>query len=105
MRLVAFNYIFDKDNVLRIRFELDRGQVLSFVVQLECFFEEFGWFPVVRYDTAHGFAHRDTMLPNGEVEKIEIAVGNYQGGLNYAIDDLKANWQAYRRRYEEWLIR
>lgn len=103
MRLVAFNFIIDRDNILRIRFELDRGQVLSFVVQLECFIEESDWHPIVRYDTAHGFAHRDTMRPNGEVEKIEIGVENYQDGLNYAMDDLKANWQVYRRRYEEWL--
>jgi hypothetical protein len=43
------------------------------------------------------------MRPNGEVEKIEIVVGSFQDGLNYAIDDLKANWQSYRPRYEEWL--
>ncbi len=102
MRLVAFNYIFDKDNILRIRFELDRGQVLPFVAQLECLFEDSGWLPVVRYDTAHGFAHRDTMRPNEETEKTEISVRSYKEGLNYAIDDIKANWQAYRWRYEEW---
>ncbi|MCI0555760.1 MAG: hypothetical protein L0287_32845 [Anaerolineae bacterium] len=103
MRLVAFNYIFDRDDLLRIRFELDRGQVMSFVVQLECFLGEPGWLPIVRYDTAHGFAHRDTMRPNEETEKIEIAVESYKDGLNYAIDDIKANWQVYRRRYEKWL--
>jgi len=103
MRLVAFNYIFDKDNILRIRFELDRGQVLSFVAQLECLFEDSGWLPVIRYDTAHGFAHRDTMRPSQETEKTEVPVRNYKEGLNYAIDDIKANWQAYRWRYEEWL--
>ncbi len=103
MRLVAFNYIFDKDNILRIRFELDRGQVLSFAVQLECFLEGSGWLPVVRYDTAHGYAHRDTMRPNEGTEKTEIQVRSYKEGLNYAIDDIRANWQAYRWRYEEWL--
>jgi len=48
MRLVAFNYIFDQDNILRIHFELDRGQALSFVAQLECFFGQSGWLPVIR---------------------------------------------------------
>lgn len=103
MRLVAFNYIFDRDNILRIRFELDRGQVLAFVAQLECLFEDSGWLPVVRYDTAHGFTHRDTMRPNEETEKTEISVRSYKEGLNYAMDEIKANWQAYRWRYEEWL--
>ena len=103
MRLIAFNYIFVKDNILRIRFELDRGQVLSFVAQLECFLEGSGWLSIVRYDTAHGFAHRDTMRPGEETEKTEIPVLNCKEGLNYAIDDIKANWQTYRWRYEEWL--
>ena len=103
MRLVAFNYIFDGDNILRVRFELDRGQVLSFVAQLECIFGDSGWTPVIRYGTAHGFAHRDTMRPNEETEKTEIKVRSHKEGLNYAIDDIKANWQAYRWRYEELL--
>lgn len=38
-----------------------------------------------------------------ETEKTEIPIQNYEEGLNYAIDDLKANWREYRRRYEEWL--
>ncbi|MFZ5820799.1 MAG: DUF7718 family protein [Chloroflexota bacterium] len=101
--MVAFNYIFDQDNILRIRFELDRGQVLSFVAQLECFFGQSGWLPVIRYDTAHGFAHRDTMRPGKEAGKDSIPVRTYKEGLNYAIDDIKANWQVYRWRYEEWL--
>jgi len=103
MRHVEFQYIFDKDNLLRIDFELEHGEVLAFVVQLECFFEDGGWAPVVRYDTAHGFAHRDKLRPKGETDKTEMPVGTYKEGLNYAIDDLKANWQENRRRYEEWL--
>jgi len=101
MRLVEFHYIFDKDNILRVRFELDRGQVVSFVVQLECFLADAGWLAIVRYDTAHGFAHRDKMHPRDETEKTEIPVRSYKEGLNYATDDLKANWREYRRRYEE----
>jgi hypothetical protein len=84
-----------------VHFEIDRGQVLSFVVQLECSWAG-EWQAVVRYDTAHGFAHRDTMHPRGDTEKSEMLVSNYGEGLNYAIGDLKANWREYRRRYEEW---
>lgn len=103
MRLVAYIHAFDDNNILRIRFELDRGRVLSFVVQLECYFEDNGWLPVIRYDTAHGFAHRDKIHPQKETEKTEIPVRDYEEGLNYAADDLKVNWREYRRRYEEWL--
>jgi len=103
MRLVAYIHAFDDNNILRIRFELGRGRVLSFVVQLECYFEDNGWLPVLRYDTAHGIAHRDKIHPRKETEKTEIPVRNYEEGLNYAVDDLKVNWREYRRRYEEWI--
>jgi hypothetical protein len=58
MRTVEFRRLFDNDNALRVYFEVERGVVHSFVVQLECLWEG-EWKPVVRYDTAHGFAHRD----------------------------------------------
>jgi len=101
MRTVEFRRLFDNDNALRVYFEIDRGEVLSFVVQLECFWRD-RWQPVVRYDTAHGYAHRDTMHPERKTEKSEMFVRNYSEGLNFAIGDLKANWREYRRRYEEW---
>jgi hypothetical protein len=44
----------------RVRYETHKGQVIGFVVQLE-FKTTLGWRPVVRYDTAHGFAHRDSL--------------------------------------------
>ena len=100
MRTVEFRRVFDNDNALRVRFDLERGEILYFVVQLECWIND-RWIPVVRYDTAHGFAHRDKMHPRKETEKTEIPVRNYKEGLNFAIDDLEANWREYRRRYEE----
>ncbi|MBW7919911.1 MAG: hypothetical protein H3C52_11495 [Anaerolineales bacterium] len=103
MRVVSYVYAFDDNNALRVRFELERGRVLSFVVQLECYFVDHGWLPVVRYDTAHGFAHRDTIHPRREAEKKAMPVGSYEEGLSFAENDLKSNWREYRRRYEEWL--
>ncbi len=102
MRHVEFRRLFDTDNALRVRFDLEHGQVLSFVVQLECLFAD-RWTPVIRYDTAHGFAHRDKMYPDKQTEKTEIHVQSYKEGLNFAMDDLEANWHEYRRRYETWL--
>lgn len=102
MRTVTFRNTFDAYNAARIRFEVDHGRVLRFVVQLECRFEG-DWHPVVRYDTAHGFAHRDLLRPSGEVEKTETETQDYNEALTYAIDDLTANWVMYRRRYEQWL--
>jgi hypothetical protein len=100
MRTVEFRRFFDNDNTLRVRFDVDHGEVLLFVVQLESWIGN-KWIAIVRYDTAHGFAHRDKMHSRKETEKIEILVRDYKEGLNFAIDDMEANWRDYRRRYEE----
>lgn len=102
LRTVEFRRLFDDKNAARARFELERGQVLKFVVQLECCFDD-RWHPILRYDTAHGFAHRDLLRPSGEIEKTEMATQDYNAALTYAIDDLVENWEKYRRRYERWL--
>ena len=102
MRTVEFRRLLDDNNALRIRFELERGQVLKFVVQLECYFDD-GWIPVARYDTAHGFAHCDRLRPYEPTVKTRMDTQDYNEALTFAIQDLVDNWSDYRRRYEEWL--
>jgi len=104
MRLVEFHRLLDDNNSLRARFELDRGRVLKFTIQLECWFgQPDQWIPVVRYDTAHGFAHCDKLHPYEYTTKTEMATNDYNEALNLAMDDLVNNWRTYRRRYQEWL--
>jgi hypothetical protein len=57
------------------------------------------WHPVVRYDCAHGFAHRDLMQKNGEVIKTPVFIHDYNDALTFAESDLKANWKVYKERY------
>lgn len=93
-----------KDSILRARFELGHGQVIKFMVQLECYFDIGDeWTPIVRYDTAHGFAHCDRLHPYEPSTKIEMATRDYNEALTFAIHDLADNWGRYRRRYEQWL--
>ncbi len=104
MRTVEFRRLLDYDNALRVMFETERGQILRFVVQLECQFVEDGeWIPVVRYDTAHRYAHRDIMHPTKKEEKTEMSVQNYNDVLTIAMNDVVEKRYEYRRRYEEWL--
>lgn len=102
MRTVDFRRMLDDENALRVRFDLESGDVVMFVVQLECKFED-KWTAIIRYDTAHGFAHRDRMYPHQETEKTEMRVRDFNEGLTIAMFDLVNNWSDYRRRYEEWL--
>ncbi len=104
MRTVEFRRLLDFDNALRVMFETERGEILRFVVQLECqFVENSEWTPVVRYDTAHGYAHRDVMHPTQREEKMEITVQDYNKALTIAMEDIVENRYEYRRRYEQWL--
>lgn len=104
MRRVEFRRLLDYDNALRVLFESERGQILRFVVQLECLFAEDGeWMAVVRYDTAHGYAHRDIMHPTKKEEKTEMSVQDYNEAFTIAMDDVVEKRYDYRRRYEEWL--
>jgi hypothetical protein len=77
-----------------------RHQVTEFVVQLELFVDG-KWKPVVRYDTAHGFAHRDTFHGDGRTEKTPLFIGDYSSTLTFAEMDLRSNWELYRDRYLE----
>lgn len=102
MRTVEFRRLLDDKNAARVSFELERDQVLKFTVQLECNYDG-EWVPVVRYDTFHGFAHRDVLHPFDESTKTEMPVRDHNEGLTFAIRDLSENWEAYRRRYEIWM--
>lgn len=102
MRHVEFRRSLDDDNELRISFDSDRGEISKFTVQLECRFDNEDWIAVIRYDTAHGFAHCDVLHPYKATAKTEMLTRNYNEALTFAINQLAENWFEYRRRYELW---
>ena len=75
-----------------------KGKVMNFSVQLEMRHND-KWHPVIRYDTAHGFAHRDFIHPNGKVEKTSLFLQDYNEALIFAEEDLKTNWELYREKF------
>jgi len=76
----------------------NRGKIISFTVQYETLWRG-DWLPVVRYDTAHGFAHRDLYNARGRSMKIPLFVRDYNQALSFAELDLKAHWRIYRERF------
>ena len=80
--------------------------ILSFVVQLEVRHPRRDtWLPVVRYDTAHGFAHRDRLYADGSSEKSPLPIEDYRQALNYAEAEVKEHWQVYQAQYLKELER
>ena len=57
------------------------------------------WKPVVRYDTAHGFAHRDLIAPNGTIDKTPLFLHAFNEALDFSEADLRSNWKNYIAQY------
>jgi hypothetical protein len=74
------------------------NEIIEFIVQLEILVKN-KWYPAIRYDTAHGFAHCDVIHFNGKVEKTVIPTLNYRDALTYADEDLNENWQYYKELF------
>jgi len=76
----------------------DKGQVVTFMVQLEVEVEKGVWKPVVRYDCAHNFAHRDRYNLKGDRDKEELRL-SYADSLDLADRDINDNWDLYQERF------
>lgn len=87
---------------LRVQITTERGEVTAFVIQYEAWIEG-AYRPVVRYDTAHGRPHRDTLDWNGNtIDKAWAWDGtdlSYKEALMSAASDLIQNWAAYREAF------
>ena len=59
------------------------------------------WCPVVRYDTKHGFAHKDIIHFDGSAEKFNLGMSNYNIAMIFAEQDLKSNWGKYIEQFLE----
>ena len=75
-----------------------KNEIVEFVVQLEVLIKG-RWHPVIRYDTAHRFAHCDIIHYSGKIEKVGMPTIDYKEALTYADEDLNENWQIYYTRY------
>ena len=75
-----------------------KGKITDFIVQYEMFFEN-KWEPVVRYDTSHGYFHKDMISPDGSKEKIVIGVADLNEALTLSDSDINENWERYKNRY------
>lgn len=76
----------------------EKGKVLGFIVQYETLVKD-KWMPVVRYDTAHGYAHKDFIDPDGSKEKILIGASELNEALTFADKDINENWERYKDRF------
>ena len=72
--------------------------MIRFVVQGEVFVGG-QWYPFLRFDTAHGFAHRDVLHADGQVEKTASPAQNFNVALTLAEEALRQTWAVHRERF------
>lgn len=100
MKTVACVILLSSTDRKRHVHKTDRGDVLSFTVQFETLVVD-KWLPVVRYDTAHGFAHKDILHCDGREEKIGLGSMSLKEALVLADRDINENWQQYKQYFLE----
>jgi hypothetical protein len=77
----------------------ERGRIVGFRVQYEALIEG-KWYAIVRYDSAHGRPHKDTMHPDGSETKEWFTFYSNAEVLTIGQRDIIENWPSYRARYE-----
>lgn len=80
---------------MRVRFESKGKNIVAFMLQDETLLDG-TWRPVLRYDTSHGEAHRDTYDPSGEqIDKLWLGVTEppFNELFTSKYEDLKLNWR------------
>ena len=73
------------------------GSIVSFVIQYETKVGD-DCHPVVRYDCAHGVAHKDLLDVRGRQEKHLLGVSDLREALAIADAGIRHNWQRYKVR-------
>ena len=78
---------------------VERDEITSFVIQYEAEIDG-EWHEIVRYDTAHGYPHKDIMHPDGTETKEEFPYYTSAEVMTLGQSDIRKNWSRYREQYE-----
>ena len=83
---------------LRCRYVRRGKRIVEYTVQLEIPHQG-KWQPVVRFDNAHGFCHRDDIHPDGTQDKTATFVGDANETFTRAIEEVQIHWESHRNRF------
>jgi len=89
---VNFMVMLSPDDRYRHQHIRVKGKVIRFSVQYETKVD-------LRFDTLHGFAHRDLIDGQGEKIKTPIFARDFNETLIFAESDIKSNWKMYKDRF------
>lgn len=98
MKVIEYVTPLGLDGRRRTRHVRVKNNIIEFMVQYELKIKD-KWYTMVRYDTAHGFAHKDIVSFKGKVKKEALPFNDFNLALTFAEKDLRDNWQKYRKHY------
>ena len=101
MKFIEYLIPLDSNSRYRHYHVSEKGKIVEFCIQYEIYVDD-KWYPAVRYDTAHGFAHRDFMDFNGVTSKTPLFISDYNEALiplSGTESDIKTNWEIYKKRF------
>ena len=86
---------------LYVYFEVEKGQVISFVVKLSSMYEN-KMYEILRYDSGHNYPHKDILHKDGQViRKVWFKHLSNDETLTKAILDIKKNFEIYVMRFNK----
>ena len=93
-------YLDPETRLCRYRhYHVSKGKkIVEFRIQPEVLVKD-DWYSVVRYDTAHGKAHRDVLHPDGSQSKDWFEGYTMEEVLTIGQKDILENWSVYRERF------
>lgn len=98
IREEQFVFLYSDETRVRHFHKRIKNRIIEFVVQLEILVKN-KWQPVIRYDTMHGFAHKDIIHPSGKVEKIPLPIQDFNDALTLAEEELHVEWEIFRAAF------
>lgn len=75
---------------LRSLIRVHKSRSIGFAVQVEIQSERSMWHAIVRYDSAHGFPHRDLRSRGGQ-KKTDLPVADAPEAIEFAFREIRAN--------------
>jgi len=99
---IEFDVVLDNAELewMRMRLTTVRGRVVTYTVQYETTLDG-QRVPVVRFDNAHGFPHRDLLNRSGRIIEKRPIPGNLspEAALAQGEIEIRRNWPRYRAAF------
>lgn len=92
-----YRYPLSLEDELVVEMEIERSNIVDFKVMYNTIIKG-KEHQVVRYDCAHGYAHKDILYEKPKRKEIMADI-EYDELLDIAKDDIERNWEQYKKKY------